>query len=277
MSDKTIFGCAETGSYQTSAPNPHIELSGTASGSAYSIAQLFADAMSTDETATVSIVKDKDNWAVYGGVKFTNSTPDTLDLSVATLLESKGTLSDEDAVTCLGINPQNGPVLLNRQVADNSTNLVFALPSTYTRFELVFSNFRPATAAKSLYMTISDDGGSTYKSSGYRYAMNFAGGHPVASGQGGKQSASDIFLSGVHYNVAPATASAKYNITGTKAGDYFTIFGQNPGTASDSNNYLFIVNNAGVYLADTNLTTNIKLFCDSGNIAIGTFELWGYR
>lgn len=104
MSDKTVFGCAETGTYQTSAPNPHIELSGTAS-SLYTIAQVFADAMSTDETATISIIKDKDNWAVYGGAKFTNSTIDTLDLTVATLLESKGTLSDEDAVTCLGLAP----------------------------------------------------------------------------------------------------------------------------------------------------------------------------
>lgn len=104
MSDKTIFGCAETGTYQTSSPNPHIELSGTAS-SDYSIAQLFADAMSTDDKATISVIKDKDNWAVYSGVKFTNASPDTLDLSVATLQESKGTLSDEDAVTCLGLAP----------------------------------------------------------------------------------------------------------------------------------------------------------------------------
>ena len=104
MSDKTIFGCAETGTYQTSSPNPHIELSGTAS-SDYSIAQLFADAMSTDDRATISVIKDKDNWAVYSGVKFTNASPDTLDLSVATLQESKGTLSDEDAVTCLGLAP----------------------------------------------------------------------------------------------------------------------------------------------------------------------------
>ena len=104
MSDKTLFGCAETGTYSTDAPNPHVALSGTASTS-YSIAQLFADAMSSDETATVSVVKDKDNWAVYSGAKFTNNTVDTLDLSVATLQESKGTLSDEDAVTCLGLAP----------------------------------------------------------------------------------------------------------------------------------------------------------------------------
>ena len=124
MSDKTIFGCAETGTYQTSAPNPHIELSGTAS-TAYSIAQLFADAMSTDETATVSVVKDKDNWAVYGGAKFTNSTPDTLDLSVGTLLDSKGTLSDEDAVTCLGLAPGSRGVFalrVYRSAALNSPN-----------------------------------------------------------------------------------------------------------------------------------------------------------
>ena len=130
MADKTIFGCAETGTYQTSAPNPHIDLSGVASGS-YSIAQLFADAMSSNETATVSVIKDKDNWAVYSGAKFTNDTVDTLDLSVATLQESKGTMSDADDVTCLGLAPGNKGVsacLIYRNsayTAVNATETVF--------------------------------------------------------------------------------------------------------------------------------------------------------
>ena len=137
MSDKTIFGCAETGAYQTSAPNPHIDLSGTASSS-YSIAQLFADAMSTDETATVSIIKDKDNWAVYGGAKFTNDTVDTLDLSVATLLESKGTLSDEDGVTCLGLAPGQRGVSYAKVYRNASYNLQTSL--TVIPFDTVESD-----------------------------------------------------------------------------------------------------------------------------------------
>lgn len=104
MADKTIFGCAETGTYSTDAPNPHVALSGTVTG-AYALAQLFADALATNDTATVSVVKDKDNWAVYAGAKFTNASPDTLDLSVATLLESKGSVTDTAAVTCIGLAP----------------------------------------------------------------------------------------------------------------------------------------------------------------------------
>lgn len=40
MADKTLFGCAEIGTYSTDAPNPHIDLSGTASSSYSMVATL---------------------------------------------------------------------------------------------------------------------------------------------------------------------------------------------------------------------------------------------
>lgn len=105
MSDKTIFGCAETGTYISNAlPVPHVRLSGNPSTS-YSVAQLFSEAMSDTETATVSVIKDRNNWAVYSGAKFTTGTTNKLDLSAATLQASKGTLGNDIIVTCLGLHP----------------------------------------------------------------------------------------------------------------------------------------------------------------------------
>lgn len=113
MSDKTLFGCAEIGTYNAETPNPHVSLSGNVSTN-YSVAQLFSDAMSNNETATVSVIKDRNNWAVYSGAKFTAGTPNKLDLSVATLQESKGTLSDDAVVTCLGLHPGNKGTAVSR-------------------------------------------------------------------------------------------------------------------------------------------------------------------
>lgn len=40
MADKTLFGCAEIGTYSTDAPNPHIDLSGTVDTLDLSVATL---------------------------------------------------------------------------------------------------------------------------------------------------------------------------------------------------------------------------------------------
>lgn len=121
MSDKTIFGCAEIGTYNTETPNPHVSLSGNPSTS-YSVAQLFSDAMSDTETATISVVADQNNWAVYSGAKFTAGTPNKLDLSVATLQESAGTLSDDTIVTCLGLHPGSKGTTVSRVYRNAALN-----------------------------------------------------------------------------------------------------------------------------------------------------------
>lgn len=104
MADKDIFGVAEDGAWSTDAPNPNVELSGT-SPSSISINQLFTDAMSDTETATVTILKDADNWKVYKGAILVTGTPNELDLTSATLLDSVGTISDTDTVEVYGLAP----------------------------------------------------------------------------------------------------------------------------------------------------------------------------
>ena len=104
MADQLIYGCAETGTYSTDAPNPNVELSGTVAPG-YAVAQTFVSALSNAQTCTVTIRKDASNWAVYTGAEFTTGTPNLIDLSGATLAESVGALSDADAVEVLGLMP----------------------------------------------------------------------------------------------------------------------------------------------------------------------------
>ena len=104
MADKDIFGVAETGTYSTSAPNPHVNLAGS-SPTGYSIVQLFSGAMANAETATVTIRKDASNWAVYSGATYTTGSPNIVDLSTGSLLESAGSIANADTVDVLGLAP----------------------------------------------------------------------------------------------------------------------------------------------------------------------------
>jgi hypothetical protein len=113
MADKTIWGCAETGTYRTTSPNPHIDLTGEAA-TGFAVAQPFSGGMSSAETATVTVFKDSSHWAVYKTAKYTSGSPNIIDLSTATLLESAGTLSASDTVTVIGLSPLDG--LARREV-----------------------------------------------------------------------------------------------------------------------------------------------------------------
>lgn len=102
MSDKLVYGCAETGTYSTTGPS--VSLSGSVV-SGLLAAQLFSGALSDANTATITIAKDSSNWAVYSGAAWSNGSPDSFSLASATLIESAGTLGDSDTVDVLGLLP----------------------------------------------------------------------------------------------------------------------------------------------------------------------------
>lgn len=112
MADKFPFFAGETGTYKTTAPDPHVELSGTVLNLGTLPVHTFAaaaadttlDFASTD-TCTVTIWKDASNWARYEGAVWTDGSPDTLDLSAATLMGAAGTLAGDDAVSAVASLP----------------------------------------------------------------------------------------------------------------------------------------------------------------------------
>lgn len=102
MADIDLIGVAETGTYSTSAPNPHVDLSGSSPGS-YGIEQLVGDIAANGDKVRLTVRKDRSNWAVYRGATYTTGSPNIIDLSGATLEDSKGTLSNSDSVEVIGI------------------------------------------------------------------------------------------------------------------------------------------------------------------------------
>jgi hypothetical protein len=137
MTDLRVYGCVETGTYSTSAPNPHVQLAGAASG--LGIRQTFAAALSDGETVTVTVRASDDIWAVYSGAVFTDGAPDILDLSAATLLESAGTLTDTASVRVVVQEPDAGqfPALFTPAIVANALVLdLQGLRETYHRVTL---------------------------------------------------------------------------------------------------------------------------------------------
>jgi hypothetical protein len=137
MTDLRVYGCVETGTYQTSAPDPHVDLAGVASG--YGIRQAFADALANGETVTVTVRASEDIWAVYSGAVFVAGTPDAIDLSAATLLDGAGALLDDAAVTVFALEPDADqfPALFAPAIASNALVLdLHGLRDTYHRVTL---------------------------------------------------------------------------------------------------------------------------------------------
>jgi len=115
-SDKFPYFAAETGTYYTSAPNPHINLSGVAVNlgdlfAARTFAAAAADAnvdFDNGDTCQVYIVEDGDpsNALIYAEAVWNDASPDNFDLSAATLKAAVGTISDGTAVVVIAQQPE---------------------------------------------------------------------------------------------------------------------------------------------------------------------------
>lgn len=114
MSDKLPFFAAEANcTYSTSSPNPHVNLSGTAASfGTYPVCTFAAAAADTaidfdsGHTCTVTIWKDASNYKRYSGAVWTDASPDTIDLSAATLEASLGSIANNDSVTVAASDPK---------------------------------------------------------------------------------------------------------------------------------------------------------------------------
>lgn len=124
MSDKFPFFAAESGTWKTTSPDPHIDLSGTALTLGTYPAQTFkaaADDATLDfastNTCTIVVWKDATNWKRYEGAVWTDAATDTLDMSAATLMGAAGTISDDDSVSVVASLPAITPTAIGASAA----------------------------------------------------------------------------------------------------------------------------------------------------------------
>ena len=175
-------------------------------------------------------------------------------------------------------------VLLQSQTVSGVASVTFSstfITSTYDSYVVEIHSLLPATNTVSLFLTVSDDNGSTYKSTAYQWARQlFHSGSTTISGGVNAAAANIAIVDGVADNnvgralsgsitfLAPAAAASRLvNFNG----DMSALSAALGGT------FVFRQLTIGQYTnALAGILNNIKLAMSSGNLS-GTFSLYGIK
>jgi len=198
--------------------------------------------------------------------------------------KSIGFNSDADGLT--SISPTS-MVLIKTLTASSSSTIDFVhgssdvvLDNTYPIYLFKFINVQPGTDASKLEMNLSIDTGSNYNVT--KTSSNFYAGHTEADGTGfGQdsglaQSTADAFITvGDIGSAADESCCGEMWLFNPSSTTYVkhwisvcTIYGSNPQAQ--------VTHSAG-YGNTTSAVDAVRFLMDSGNIASGTFKLYGVK
>lgn len=170
------------------------------------------------------------------------------------------------------IPPQGSTQIGTTQTASSSANIQFTsgITTSYSRYFIIIEDLVPASTSNGLQMRFSTNGGSSFDSSAL-YSMGYQAvtSSGAAGGTGVNQTA---FL-------------LNYNAINTSTKSYGVIEIVQPG-GSQANKYIFnrhinqasaITQAALINAVYTNASAvnAFELYMTSGNIASGSFSLWG--
>ena len=175
--------------------------------------------------------------------------------------------------------------LLSTQTASASASVNFdntLLTSDYRTYEVRFMNVVGATDSVSLEMQFSDDNGSNFDSN---HTNNMAAGY---AGSGGSALSNDATNDSVGADYARLGKDQSFDAEDSMGG---TVTIQNPSSTSFITTYQawsshITFNAANVYAYSIQIggywdsvaaVNYIRFRMSSGNIATGTFQLWGYK
>ena len=174
--------------------------------------------------------------------------------------------------------------LLSSQDASTSASINFnntLVTSTYKTYELRFFNVVSVDDGINLRVRFSDDNGSTFDS---YHTAGYDGAYTGASGAGAGYDAANDVVGQDYMNV---TKNSSWDAGDSMGG---TIWIQDPTNASFITTYQFLTSNIShdgtpyVYqlwgggMWDNRSAVNyIRFYMSTGNIATGTFQLWGYK
>ena len=169
----------------------------------------------------------------------------------------------------------NGWVFIQKQTASSSAQIDFALPSGYDRFELHIMNAAPATDAVAAWVRVSEDSGSTFVSGAGKYDWQSNNGG--SSSLEGNTSDTKIVLTGTSLSVG--------NATGERMSGTLTLDGARDSVQTTLDFDGFVIGADGIgrlcrssgMCYDTADTQSVRFLFASGNIASGTFVLFGLR
>lgn len=168
--------------------------------------------------------------------------------------------------------------LVDTRIASSSAVIDFTgLNSTYTTYKILVSNFVPATNNTILGLRVGTGGTPTYQSgaSDYSWIRSFA----VITGPfgGGANTDNKILIgsNGGQSNSATRGYASEITIVNpSQTTDNHAIMYQSFSTDSGGG-YIYQAG-GGLYLSTTAVTA-IRIFMNTGNIASGTFKLYGIR
>lgn len=157
------------------------------------------------------------------------------------------------------------PILLSTLTASNSAALIYTgMSSSYRSYEFRLINLVPATNAVGLGIQLSDDGGSTYKTSSYATSGSGVGGYLDCT------PGTDL-TSNTSYPGASGIVRI-FNPSGT--GSLKSVQVQTTGNNSSSG-AAYAVNAHGQWGGGTTAINAIKFAMGGGNIVSGVVEVWG--
>ena len=174
--------------------------------------------------------------------------------------------------------------LLSSQDASTSASISFdntLVTSTYKTYELRFFNVVSVDDGINLRVRFSDDNGSSFSS---YHTAGYDGAYTGASGAAAGYDAANDVVGQDYMNV---TKNSSWDAGDSMGG---TIWIQDPTNASFITTYQFLTSNIShdgtpyVYqlwgggMWDNRSAVNyIRFYMSTGNIATGTFQLWGYK
>lgn len=193
-------------------------------------------------------------------------------------LESRGyTVGSTAAV-------QDNMILLASSTASNSASIVFTgLSSTYKKYIIDIINYAPATTASALMIQFSSDGGGTYITTNYSsggFITSMSANAYVAGVGTTSEIMGSTTLYAAHGNINSGGALGNgqiqlYDPATSRALQYVTCTGTYTNTNSTTTQRatsILRVENSGTFAYDC-----VKLYQSSGNLASGTFKLYGIK
>lgn len=159
-------------------------------------------------------------------------------------------------------------VLIQEQEASASANLIFSTGITYNEYVLRINNLETSVDGEALFCTLSTDGGATYLAA--NYVSNVFNFRMDSAGIGLAAEATDKWYISQIVNSA-TTQSGQYYLSNMLTG--------NPGITGQITPFISGFDYGSITFGrqSTGAINAIKIFPGSGNIAQGTFKLYGVQ
>lgn len=177
--------------------------------------------------------------------------------------------------------PGSSLVLIQAQTASASAAIDFTtgIGSTYDEYLVVFSNVVPATDDAQITLQVSEDGGSTWKTTsgdyGVAYNVGTEGAINTAVGSAATTAIPLTFSTSSTASTGGTSGEVKFfKPSGTVAHKHFVFDSYFARTSSAQNGR---VTGAGRYKATVNAINAIRFIETAGNIASGGFYLYGVK